>query len=65
MKVRYAKLALDELDAILAAIAAENPMAAARFERRIRRIVERIGQFPEAAQEVVERPGVRRVPLVL
>jgi plasmid stabilization system protein ParE len=28
------------------------------------RVVERIAQFPEGAQEVEKRPGVRRVPLV-
>jgi toxin ParE1/3/4 len=27
-------------------------------------VIERIEQFPEGAQEVAERPGVRRVPLV-
>lgn len=64
MKVRYSNLALVELDAILANIQAENPDAAASFQARVRRIVERIGQFPESAQEVAERPGVRRVPLL-
>jgi toxin ParE1/3/4 len=64
MKVRYSNLALAELDAILANIQAENPDAAASFQARVRRVVERIGQFPESAQEVAERPGVRRVPLL-
>ncbi len=64
MKVRYSDLALAELDAILAAIQAENPDTAASFEARVRRVAERIGQFPEGAQEVAERPGVRRVPLL-
>ncbi len=57
MKVRYSDLALAELDAILAAIQAENPDTAASFEARVRRVAERIGQFPEGAQEVAERPG--------
>jgi plasmid stabilization system protein ParE len=64
MRVLYSKLALAELDAILAHIAADNPMAAARVELRIRGVIERIGRFPAGAQEVAERPGVRRVPLV-
>ncbi len=33
-------------------------------ELAVRRVAERIGQFPEGAQEVAERPGVRRVPLL-
>ena len=64
MKVRLSKLALAELDAILTYIRAENPRAAARFEERIKRVLERIAQFPKGAQEVQNRPGVRRVPLV-
>jgi addiction module RelE/StbE family toxin len=64
MKVRFSKLALAELETILTRISTNNPSAAARVETRIARIVERIGRFPESAQEVGERPGVRRVPLV-
>jgi toxin ParE1/3/4 len=64
MKVRYSNLALAELDAILSAIAANDPTAARRFNGRVRQIGERIGRFPEGFQEVAERPGVRRVPLV-
>ncbi len=64
MKVRYSNLALAELDAILAGIKAENPNAAASFQARVHRVVERVGQFPEGAQEVAERPSVRRVPLL-
>jgi toxin ParE1/3/4 len=64
MRVRYSNLALVELDTILAHVRAENSRAASNFEARVRRVIERIAQFPEAAQEVAERPGVRRVPLV-
>ena len=64
MKVRYSNIALAELDAILADIQAENPDAAAALEARVRRVVERIGQFPKSTQEVAERLGVRRVPLL-
>jgi toxin ParE1/3/4 len=64
MKVRYSNLALAELDAILSDLAAKNPTAAQRFEGRISQVSERIGRFPNGFQEVAERPGVRRVPLV-
>lgn len=64
MKVRYSKLALAQLDAILSDLAGKNPTAAQHFENRVRAVIERIGQFPEGFQEVAERPGVRRVPLV-
>jgi plasmid stabilization system protein ParE len=62
MKVRYSKLALAELDAILSNLAIKNPTAAQRFEDRIRQVGERIGRFPQGFQEVAERRGVRRVP---
>jgi toxin ParE1/3/4 len=64
MKVRYSRLALAELDVILSDLAAKNSTAAQRFEDRIRQVGERIGRFPHGFQEVAERPGVRRVPLV-
>ena len=64
MKVRYSSLALAELDAILSDLAAKNPAVAQRFEERIRQVSERMGRFPHGFQEVAERPGVRRVPLV-
>lgn len=64
MKVRYSSLALAELDAILSGLAAKNLTAAQRFEERIRQVSERMGRFPNGFQEVAERPGVRRVPLV-
>jgi toxin ParE1/3/4 len=55
MKVTYTGEALDSLDGILAFIA---------FEKRLRAMVMRIGAWPESAQEVAERPGVRVVPLI-
>jgi plasmid stabilization system protein ParE len=64
MKVRYSRLALAELDAILSDLASKNPAAARGFEERIRRIVERVGRFPEAFQEIAERAGIRRIPLL-
>ena len=38
-------------------------MGAAHVEGRIRRAFEHIEQFPEAAERVEQRPGVRRFPL--
>ena len=64
MRVRYSRVALAELDAILSDLASKNPAAARAFEARIRRIEERLGRFPEGFQEVAERPGIRRVPLL-
>ena len=64
MKLRYSRRALAELDAILSDLGSMNPAAAHRFEARIFQIGERIRQFPYGFQEVAERPGVRRVPLV-
>ncbi len=64
MRVRFSRLALAELSEILADLAAKDPGAAKRFELRIRQISKRIGQFPHGFQEVAERPGIRRVPLV-
>jgi toxin ParE1/3/4 len=64
MNVRFSKLALAELDVILTDLRAENPHAASRFDDRIQRVLQRIAQFPESAQQVENRPGVRRVPLV-
>jgi plasmid stabilization system protein ParE len=64
MKVRFSRIALAELSSILADLKTKDIGAARRFELRIRQISERIGQFPDGFQEVGERPGIRRVPLV-
>lgn len=64
MRLRYSRLALAELDAILTELVGKNPTAAQHFVMRVSQIGERIGQFPESFQEVAERPGVRRIPMV-
>ena len=64
MKVRWSRLALTEFEAILSDLAGKNPTTAERLEIRVRQIVQRIERFPEGFQEVAERPGIRRVPLV-
>jgi plasmid stabilization system protein ParE len=64
MKVVYTQEALNNLDGILAFIATNYPTISAAFERRLRAVVMRIGAWPESAEEVAERPGVRVVPLI-
>jgi plasmid stabilization system protein ParE len=64
MKVKYSRLALADLEAIWAYLESENPVAAVRFSQRLESIVARLARFPKAAAEIVERPGVRRVPLI-
>jgi plasmid stabilization system protein ParE len=64
MKVRFSKLALAELDVILTDLRADNPHAAIRFDDRVQRVFKRIAEFPESAQQIESRPGIRRVPLV-
>ena len=64
MKVVYADEALRDLDEILTFIASNYPAISASFERRLRAVMARIGRWPESAQEVEQRPGVRMVPLV-
>ena len=64
MKVIYTGEALDSLDGILAFIATNYPTKSAAFEKRLRTVVMRISTWPESAEEVAERPGVRVVPLI-
>jgi toxin ParE1/3/4 len=64
MKVVFTVEALDDLDRILAYIAANYPTISEAFQIRLRAVLARIGKWPESAQEVAERPGVRVVPLI-
>jgi len=64
MKVVYTDEALRDLDEILTFIASNYPVISASFERRLRAVMARIGRWPESAQEVEQRPGVRMVPLI-
>jgi plasmid stabilization system protein ParE len=64
MKVIYSEEALENLDEILAYISANYPTVYDAFQSRVRSVVERIGAWPDSAQEVAERPGVRVVPLI-
>ncbi len=64
MKLRWSQSAHNDLADILDHLNSENPLAAARLVRRLSGIEKRISSFPESAQEVAERAGVRRIPLV-
>jgi toxin ParE1/3/4 len=64
MRVRWSSPALDDLTKIVDRLNTENPVAAGRLVRRLDGVMRRIALFPEAAPEVEQRPGVRRIPLV-
>jgi plasmid stabilization system protein ParE len=64
MKVDYTDEARRDLNDILRFIAAEFPTAYRSFELRLHAIERRIGQWPESAQQVAGRAGVRVAPLV-
>jgi len=64
MKVVYTDEALDNLDEILTYIGSNYPTISAAFEKRLRTVIARIGAWPDSAEQVAERPGVRAVPLI-
>ena len=64
MKVVYTTEALADLDGILSYIANHYPAISEAFQNRLRAAVTRVSRWPESAQEVAERPGVRVVPLI-
>ncbi len=64
MRVVWTEAALADLDDVLGYIAEHYPSLTDPVERRLRAVVERIGQWPESGRVVDERPGVRVVPLV-
>ena len=64
MRVALTDEALSDLDTILTYTEANHPTAAAVVEHRLRTSLRRIGAWPESAQVVADRPGLRMVPLV-
>jgi plasmid stabilization system protein ParE len=64
MKVVLSDEAIREIDEILQYISEHYPSVYESFEIRLRAIVRRIGQWPDSAQEVLQRPGVRSVPFI-
>lgn len=63
MTLVFSRLALAELDEILAYIAERSPLGAVHVEARIRRALQHIAHNPEAAERITQRPSVRRLPL--
>jgi plasmid stabilization system protein ParE len=64
MKVVYTTEALADLDGIFSYIADNYPAISGAFQNRLHAVTARIARWPESAQEVAERPGVRVVPLI-
>jgi plasmid stabilization system protein ParE len=63
MRLVLSRLALIELDAILEYISAQSPQGAVHIEAHVRRAFAHIARYPEAAQRLDRRSGVRRLPL--
>ena len=57
MKVSSAEEALENLDEILAYISANYPTIYEAIEGRLQSVIARIGEWPDSAQEVAQRPG--------
>jgi toxin ParE1/3/4 len=64
MRVVWTEEALENLDGILLYISAHYPTIYQAFQNRLQSVVKRIGDWPDSAQEVAGRPGVRVVPLI-
>lgn len=64
MKVVFTDDALRDIDDILRFISENYPIVARPFDNRLHAIVTRIGSWPDSAQEVTDRPGVRSVPFI-
>jgi toxin ParE1/3/4 len=64
MNVVFSRLALAELDAILAYLKARSPKGAENVETRLKRVIQLIAEQPHASQGLASRRSVRRAPLV-
>jgi toxin ParE1/3/4 len=64
MKVVFSRLALAELEEIMAFLVARSPGGAVKVEARIKQVLEMISEQPLGSQEIINRRGVRRAPLV-
>jgi plasmid stabilization system protein ParE len=58
MKLVFTDEALADLDGILAFIASNYPTIYGAFQNRLQSVLARIGDWPESAQEVADRPGI-------
>jgi len=63
MRLELSTPALADLDEILGFLSERSQLGAEHVETRLRRAFVHIASFPEAAQAVEQRPGVRRLPL--
>ena len=64
MRVEYTKRATDDLRKVSKESRAFGHSVAAAVEARIREMIARISERPEAAARIIERPGMYVVPLV-
>jgi plasmid stabilization system protein ParE len=64
MKVEFSNRATADLRKVSSNSLAFGDAVAFAVEARIRAVVARIAEHPQAAQRVTERPGVHVVPLV-
>jgi addiction module RelE/StbE family toxin len=64
MKVVFSRLALAELDDILAYLKPRSPKGAQNVEARLKRVIQLIAEQPHASQQLAARKGIRRAPLV-
>jgi len=65
MRIEYSKRALSDLNDIAEYSATlADPAIGERIAVRIRQVVARIGQLPQSGRPVLQRPGVRVVPLL-
>ena len=64
MTVVYTASALADLSEILSYLQHNYPTVIPSFEKKLRSLVTRIGDWPENAETVAERPGVQGAPLV-
>jgi plasmid stabilization system protein ParE len=62
MRVVFTDEALRDLDEILDFVATHYPTITLPFQQRLRTVLQRIGRWPKSAEEVEQRPGVRRRP---
>jgi len=64
MRVVYTTEAIADLDGIFDYIANHYPAISDAFQNRLHAVIARVARWPESAQEVSERPGVRVAPLI-
>jgi plasmid stabilization system protein ParE len=66
MKVEYTKRATDDLRKVSAdSRRAFGERVAALVEQRIREVIAHIAEHPEAAAPIMDRPGMRVIPLIV